>query len=583
MKTQVAHPPRLADRIFDIRALWIVFQLFTVAMILLSLQATARAQTDTVAITVDAGETVGTMDPIWAYFGYDEPNYTYMHDGRKLLSEISDLSPVPVYVRTHNLLTTGNGEAALKWGSTNAYTEDKNGKPVYDWTITDKIFDTYIERGMKPLVEVGFMPKALSSHPEPYRHQWSPDQPYENIFTGWAYPPKDYEKWAELVYRWVEHNVDRYGKEEVESWIWEPWNEPNIDYWQGNKQEYFKLYDYTADAIKRALPTATVGGPHTTGPRWDQAAGWLRDFLEHCKNGKNYATGETGAPLDYIAYHAKGAPRVVDGHVRMNMGAQLDDIATGFKIVSESAFSDLPIIIGEADPEGCAACSMELHPENAYRNGTMYSSYTASSFAKMYRLADQYGVNFEGALSWSFEFENEDWFAGFRSLATNGVDKPVLNVFRMFGMMDGKRLAVQRSNAITAEEIIEQGVRGSKADVNALASQTDDALYIMVWNYHDDDLPAPETPVKLQLDGLRSGKALLHHYRVDEEHSNSYTLWRQMGAPQQTTHEQYQKLEEAGQLDLLTSPRWISTQKEGTVIDFDLPRRGVSLLKLEWK
>ena len=152
-----------------------------------------------VSIQVDAAKTMGPLRPVWAFFGYDEPNYTYMKDGKKLLSELAALSPVPVYVRVHSLLVTGDGQAALKWGSTNAYTEDASGKPVYDWTIVDRIFDTYMERKMKPLVQIGFMPQALSSQPEPYRHHWKPGDNYNDIYTGWAYPPKDYTKWAELV------------------------------------------------------------------------------------------------------------------------------------------------------------------------------------------------------------------------------------------------------------------------------------------------------------------------------------------------------------------------------------------------
>src|SRR5689334_318693 len=119
----------------------------------------ASAQSPT--ITVDLKQHIAPMVPVWSWFGYDEPNYTYMKDGKKLLSEISELSPVPVYVRTHSLLVTGDGTAALKWGSTNAYTEDASGRPRYDWTLTDRIFDTYIERKMKPLVQIGFMPQAL--------------------------------------------------------------------------------------------------------------------------------------------------------------------------------------------------------------------------------------------------------------------------------------------------------------------------------------------------------------------------------------------------------------------------------------
>src|SRR5436190_6531171 len=181
-----------------------------------------------VTIEVDASKPSGALKPIWRYFGADEPNYAYMNAGKKLLTELGALAPKSIYFRAHNLLTSGDGTPSLKWGSTNAYTEDAAGKPVYDWTVTDRIFDTYIERKMKPLVQIGFMPEALSSHPQPYRHHWKPGDNYNDIYTGWAYPPKDYAKWAELVYRWVLHCVEKYGRPEVESWLWEVWNEPNI-------------------------------------------------------------------------------------------------------------------------------------------------------------------------------------------------------------------------------------------------------------------------------------------------------------------------------------------------------------------
>ncbi len=165
-----------------------------------------------VNIEVDLAKSKGPLKPIWAWFGYDEPNYTYMKDGKKLLTEISKLSNVPVNVRVHSLLVTGDGEAGLKWGSTNAYTEDAKGNPIYDWTIVDKIFDTFIERGMKPIAQIGFMPEALSTNPQPYRHHWKPGDNYNDIYLGWAYPPKDYNKWSELVYQWVKHSVQKYGK-----------------------------------------------------------------------------------------------------------------------------------------------------------------------------------------------------------------------------------------------------------------------------------------------------------------------------------------------------------------------------------
>lgn len=538
---------------------------------------------ETVAIQVHLDQPKGPMTPIWAWFGYDEPNYTYMKDGQKLLTEISQLSKVPVYVRTHSLLVTGDGEAALKWGSTNAYTEDKNGNPVYDWTITDRIFDTYIKRGMKPLAQIGFMPQALSVKPEPYRHHWQPDHPYEEIFTGWAYPPKDYKKFAALVYAWVQHCVARYGKKEVESWYWELWNEPNISYWKGTTEEYIKLYDYTADAVKRALPTARIGGPEVTGPNWKDAADFLKAFLDHVVNGTNYVTGKTGSPLDVITFHAKGAPSLVNGVVQMNMGTQLRDIDKGFEIVaSYPTLKHLPIIIGESDPEGCAACSEKYHPENAYRNGTMYSSYTAASFARKYELAAARGVNLAGAVTWAFEFEDQPWFAGFRDLATNGVDKPVLNVFRMFGKMQGNRVAVSGALAYDFIKIKDSSVRGAQPDINALAVKDARTATIMVWNYHDNNSPAPATPVSITVQGIAADKVRLQQYRIDSAHSNAYEAWKQMGSPQQPTPEQIVILEKAGQLQVTGDPETLPVNNGAAVVRLQLPRQAVSLFQLSW-
>ena len=154
---------------------------------------------------------------------------------------------------------------------------------------------------LKPIAQIGFMPEALSSKPQPYKHNWSPGEKYGTIYTGWAYPPKDYEKFAKLVCEWVKHSVDRYGRKEVETWHWELWNEPNIGYWQGTTEEYIKMYDYVSAAVKKALPTAMIGGPETTGPASEKAAQFLKTFLDHIVSGKNHVTGKTGAPLDFEA------------------------------------------------------------------------------------------------------------------------------------------------------------------------------------------------------------------------------------------------------------------------------------------
>ena len=560
-----------------------ISRLCAIASLIVIFQFSAMRSFSQASIQVDFTKSKGPMYPAWAWFGYDEPNYTYMKDGKKLLTEIAQLSPVPVYVRAHSLLVTGDGQAALKWGSTNAYTEDANGNPVYDWRIIDSIFDTYVERGMKPLAQIGFMPQALSTNPKPYRHYWKPGDPYSDIIKGWAYPPKDYNKWAELVYQWVKHSVQRYGKKEVESWYWEVWNEPNGAYWKASMEEFLKLYDYAADAVKRALPTAKIGGNNIAGTAGEGAQRWLNAFIQHCLTGTNYATKKKGAPLDAVLFHAKGSPRVVDGHVRMNMGRQLKDIEAGFKTVaSYPQLKNIPVIIGESDPEGCAACGMATNPENAYRNGTMYSSYTAASFARKYLLADQYKVNFKGAVSWSFEFENQPWFYGFRDLATNGVDKPVLNVFRMFGMMKGNRVTLTSDHSYDLRTAVDSSFRKSFTDIDGIACKDMNEATVMLWNYHDDDVKGKDEEVTVQLKGLPNKQLLVHQYRIDAEHSNSYEVWKKMGSPKNPTAEQVKELEKAGQLHLFGSPTYVKPANGVPTVKLSLPRQGVTLLKLEW-
>lgn len=529
------------------------------------------------SIEVNFDKNIAPMKPIWAWFGYDEPNYTYMKDGQKLLTELSKLSPVPVYVRAHNLLTSGDGTPALKWGSTNAYTEDSKGNPVYNWKIVDQIFDTYVKRGMKPLAQIGFMPEALSTKPFPYQHKWKPGARYDEILTGWAYPPKDYKKWSNLVYEWVKHSVARYGKAEVESWYWEVWNEPDGAYWKGTQAEFFKLYDYAADGLKRALPTAKIGGANVTGG----GTKYLDAFIKHCLSDTNYVTGKIGSPLDAVLFHAKGSPNVVNGTVVMNVRTQLRNIDGNYKIISKyPQLKNIPVIIGESDPEGCAACGMSTNPENAYRNGTMYSSYTAASFARLYELTDKYKINLLGAVTWSFEFENQPWFAGFRDLATNGVDKPVLNVFRMFGQMKGNRVEAISNRMYNLNAILDSSIRKPQTDIGVLATKAEKTATILLWNYHDEDKTDSGDLISILLNKLPAKTITITEYRIDTENSNSYSEWKKMGSPQNPDAKQIAALEKSGQLKMIGKPKKFDTT--GGAFEMELARQGVVLLKLDW-
>jgi len=230
------------------------------------------------------------------------------------------------------------------------------------------------------------MPQAMSVKPQPYQHRWTPEARYNEIYTGWSYPPKDYAKWAELVYRWTRHLVEKYGRAEVDKWYLgslersqhrllarHPRRVP-----QAARLRHRRGAAGAADGAGRRAGLGGSGGP------------WMRDFLEHCLHGTNDATGRAGTPLDFVSFHAKGSPEYVDGHVRMGIANELRTADDGFRIIaSYPELKNVPVIIGECDPEGCAACA---GPQLGYRNGTMYSSYTAASFARLPELAERAGV-----------------------------------------------------------------------------------------------------------------------------------------------------------------------------------------------
>jgi xylan 1,4-beta-xylosidase len=211
----------------------------------------------------------------------------------------------------------------------------------------------------------------------------------------------------------------------------------------------------------------------------------------------------------------------------------------------------------------------------------MYSSYTAAQLARTYELADRHGVNLRGSLSWAFEFEDQPYFAGFRDLATNGIDKPVLHVFRMLGQMRGDRVRVESSGALPLDAMRDTGVRGAP-DIGALASRDARSVSVLLWNYHDDDLPAPAAAIDLAIDGLPASGATITHYRVDADHGNAYEAWKRMGSPQPPSAAQYRALEAAGALQTLAPPSRLRLSNGHAQIPVTLPRQAVSLVRIVW-
>jgi xylan 1,4-beta-xylosidase len=531
------------------------------------------AQPAVVSILVDAAQKGKPLKHVWQYYGYDECNYTTTLDCKALMRTVAQINPDPVYLRQHFLLNSGDGIATPKWSSTNVYTEDAGGNPVYDWRIMDGIMDAVTASGCRPLVEIGLMPKDLSVRPDPYR----PPKPFgPNEGVGVFFPPKDYEKWAELIRRWARHTKARYENAE-ETWLWELWNEPDIFYFQGTYEDYVKLFEYTEQALHEVMPKAVLGGPHVAG-----VGKFMQRFLTHCAREKNSLTGKTGTRLDYIGFHAKGGVAFKDGHVEMSMLGQLQKHQRGFAMVAGfPEFRNTPIIIGEADPDGAAGMPASQSPSRGYRNVPAYGAYVAAMMKYSLDLAEAEKVNLKGVLTWAFMFDGMPWFEGYRTLATNGIHKPVLNAFKMLGQLKGNELPLTSDGAVGLDEILKDSVR-ARPDINGMAVADGQSVKILIWNYHDFIVPAESAPIqlKVKLPPDFGAKAQVTHYRIDDTHSNAYTKWLELGSPQNPDAQMLAGLKAAMELEMLEPAKLIDITNNESTLEFELPRSGLSLVIL---
>lgn len=496
-------------------------------------------------ISVDASKWTGNTQHNWNYIGYDEINYTHTPEGEETLKKFMNISDKPYYVRAHHLLCTGNCHGFYKWGSTNAYIEDEDGKPIYNWKVIDKVFDTYLKYNCKPFVELGFMPKDLADPKFSINGEgWSADHDwnshdYKEI--GWACPPKDYNKWYDLIYNLVLHCISRYGHDEVKTWYFELWNEPDISYWRGTVEEYNKLYDYTEAAIEKAMPDAYVGGPDTTGPGTTGSGGrsnsaeFFDKFLNHCVNGTNYLSGTKGTRIDFITFHSKGGGyKTTTTFLKQipSIKRLVSQVEMGFQIIDQyPSLKGLEIILSEVDPDGWAAGGAYDNANLNFRNTEYYPSYIVSSFNKLTKLAERYNKDLK-LITWAFMFKGERCFEGTRTFVTQGIDKPVLNLFKIYSMLGDKNISFESS--MSMDPILYEDDYGTKEgpEISGIATMSGNkSIDVLVYCHHDDWDVKGEYEVEIEIANLPFNKdnMVLTHYRIDENHSNAYSEWFRQG------------------------------------------------------
>lgn len=430
------------------------------------------------------------------------------------------------YIRGHGLLCDDIG----------IYREDTVGdevRPFYNFTYIDRIFDSFLEIGIKPFVELGFMPKKLAS-----------DEQTVFYWQGNVTPPKDYDKWAALIKAVVEHFIDRYGLEEVLTWPFEIWNEPNLSgFWKDADQaEYFKLYKITATAVKEVNKDIKVGGPAICGG----ADHWIEDFLNFCH--------KENAPVDFVSRHAyttkeaQRTPHLVYQELMPNT-TMLGEFKNVREMINNSPFPSLPFHITEYNTS--------YNPRNPVHDTSLNAAYLA-------RILSEGGDYVDSFSYWTFSdvFEEEDvpraqFHGGFGLVALNNIPKPTFHMFSFFSAMGEERLYRDDNLLVTRRK--------------------DGSIAAIVWNEVMEKGEGFEKEYEIEIPAAFKD-VFVKKQTINEEYGNPWKAWKQLGRPRFPSKAMIETLREVAK-PLITTDR--AASENGYVkLKFTIAKNEVSLFEL---
>jgi xylan 1,4-beta-xylosidase len=489
--------------------------LIACATVLSSQQTPANREIKaTEEITIDAGAATRPFPHFWEQmFGSGRAVLSLRDSYRRDLRAVKAATDIR-YVRFHAIFDDEVG----------TYSEDAHGRPVYSWSYVDQIYDGLLDNGVRPFVEMSFMPRALAAS----------DKPHAFWYRPLPSPPKDYAKWEDLVYNFAKHLVDRYGIDEVSQWYFEVWNEPNIDFWTGEPKQatYFELYDHAARAIKRAEPRLRVGGPATA-----QAA-WIPEMIQH--------SVQANVPLDFVSTHVYGndlskdifgTDEKIDRQVMVSRA-----VRKVYNQVKSSARPDLPIIWSEYN----ASYKTEIDVTD--------SAFMGPWLANNIRLCDGLTTMMS---YWTFSdvFEEQGviqtpFYGGYGLIAEGGVPKPAFNAFAMLHRLGDQRLQGDWSDSLVTK-------------------RADGTLAIAVWNYSAPGTAGPARQFHIKVNGW-AGTPRYHIEIVDRDHGSPLPAWQAMSSPASPTGAQYEQLKRVATV----------TQKLDGTSTLMLPSQGLALVEV---
>ena len=476
-------------------------------------------QTPTEKVVVDAHAPAHPFPHFWEQtFGSGRAILALRESYRSDLREVKKVTDFR-YVRFHNILHDEVG----------VYDEDDQGNPVYNFSYVDQIYDGLLQNGVRPFVEISFMPKKLALRQDVHPF-W-----YKQIVS----PPKDYKKWDDLMRAFAQHLVDRYGLDEVAQWYFEVWNEPNIDFWSGEPKQatYFELYDHTARALKAVSPRLRVGGPASS------SAHWVDEFIQH-------AAAEN-VPTDFISSHSYGDDTVED-----LFGTQ-EDIPMDRRVclsikkvhdqIAASARPGLPLMWTEWNVPS-------FGPLNARD-----TSYVGAALADDIRQCDGL-VNMMSFWTFSDVFEEggpgrEPFGGSFGLMALGGIKKPSYSAFALLHNLGEERITQDTPNVLVTR-------------------RRDGMLVIAAWNLVDPDQKGPSRSVDFEIRGVPPDSPV-RVTRADDEHGNTLAAYKSMGSPQYPTRTQVRELNRVAETASVQNLRLTNS-----AIKLELPVNGALLLEV---
>jgi xylan 1,4-beta-xylosidase len=520
-------------------------------------------------LVFDAAQSLGTYQRFWGNLGYESyKNGISSGPNRQLFEMIAETNRTNAgsfrYVRAHNLFSDGKppyGEGCI------SVSLDASGKVVCDWKLADQIFDAIIANGLRPIVELGFMPDAMASIPS-RRQKWG---------RGNISPPKDYAQWQSLVFQTVRHFSERYGEDEVRRWYFEVWNEPDLAhlFWvkekgsknRGDLQKYLKLYDHAVYGAKKALPSIRIGGPASAG-------GYLDGLLEHTVIGKSFA-GEISAPrIDFVSSHSYGFISEKNRRgmnifkaIQWKLGRILKH---DHREVRRSA-KQMPFLLTET---GFGK------KKGAFQNDRFMAAWMAKFVTMNFHLGDDLGQQYQPVetVLWANSQVVKD-FAPHRGIAASlktsagrrVFKRPVYNAIEAMGYLSSERIAC-----------LGDGKFGDA--VYGLATKDEDnSVEVLAYhlNERDENSVTPDSfDVDIHVQNLPFKRCLVNYYVIDQTHANVYSAWRRMGAPKKLSKQQARQLSAADDLVLARTP-WLEGEDNSFNHKLRLQSNSVALFVLK--